>query len=71
MEMYSKEDIAQMKNEFEESPKSQKVEEEASHQMPTSDETKLGFTETVKAIFSSLYGKVKNLLTFGGRESEL
>ena len=72
MEMYSKDDIAQMGEQLSDAKSNDKVdnEEHASGQAPISEETNLGFLETVKAAFSNLFSSVRKLFSFNGKRTE-
>ena len=74
MEMYSRDDIDQIKNEFKSNAEDSEVgdeEEKASQKVPLLDSTNLGFAETVKAMFRSAYRKLRNLFSFTHDKSEL
>ena len=74
MEMYSREELAQMREQLTDSQDTGKIDEkkhQASQQIPVAEQTKLGFIDAVKATFSSLYNSFRKLFSFGNKKSEL
>ena len=72
MEMYSKEDIAQMREHLNDAQRNDEVdnEEDVSSKSQILEETNLGFMETIKAAISNLFSSVRKLFSFGGKRTE-
>ncbi len=81
MEMYSKDDIANMQQQQQQQQQHQQQyrEPQNSDEVPGKEEiqpgipqsTSLGLMETVKVTFQGLFSRVKNIFGFGQRKSEL
>ena len=78
MEMYSKEDIAQMQSQGRENEASGKKQQQQQARQPsqeipvdTHQGTHLGFLDTIKATFNSLYSRVKKVFGFKSKKTEL
>ncbi|XP_065066093.1 uncharacterized protein LOC135692002 [Rhopilema esculentum] len=70
MDMYSKEDIAKMQEQMK-SPPNEEDAQNANKDEATHQQTNLGFFDTMKATFSYLYKRIKNIFSFRNRKTEL